>query len=335
MRRDRHLARASLVARASLTCLFAISAAAIPAPAVAQETPPAWAYPVNPPGFKLPPDDGTVRRVPGSTAGYTLTQARDRFLAPNWHPGDYPAMPQIVASGRKPDVFACGFCHRADGVGGPENANLTGLPKSYLVRQMAEFKSGVRKSAVPKRGPTELKDLLAKAVTDAEVEAASAYFASIKPRSNVRVVESATAPRVAVTAWYYSAVPGGGTEPIGQRIVEVPEDTEQFVSRDTRARFLAFVPEGSIKRGQALVTTGGGKTVACGTCHGGAALRGVAPIGVPGLAGRSPSYVVRQLYDFKHGMRNGSQAILMQSSVVNLTIDDMIALAAYVGSLEP
>ena len=124
-------------------------------------------------------------------------------------------------------------------------------------------------------------------------------------------------------------------EPIGQRIIEVPEDSEQFTSRDSRARFVAYVPEGSIKRGQALVATGGGKTLPCGTCHGGPALKGVAPIGIPGLAGKSPSYIVRQLYDFKHGARSGSNSILMKSSVANLTLDDMIALAAYVGSLEP
>ena len=140
------------IARLTLACLLVLAAAAI-APAGAQEsagaseTPPAWAYPVNPPGFKPAPDDGTVRQVPDSKAGYTLTQLRDRFIAPNWHPGDYPAMPEIVAQGRKPDVYACGFCHRADGPGGPENANLTGLPKSYIIRQMADFKSGTRKSS--------------------------------------------------------------------------------------------------------------------------------------------------------------------------------------------
>jgi len=321
-------------ARSGLACLIALAVAAIAAPAGAQDTPPAWAYPANPPDYKLPPDDGAVRRVPGSKAGYTLTQVRDRFVAPDWHPADYPAMPGIVASGRKPDVFACGFCHRADGPGGPENANLTGLPKAYIIRQMADFKSGARKSSVPQRAPVQLKEQLAKAVTDAELEAAAAYFSSIKPRSIVRVVESATAPKVAVTAWYYSAMPGD-QEPIGQRIVEVPEDVEQFVSRDTRARFVAYVPEGSIKRGQALAATGGGKTVPCGTCHGGPGLKGVSAIGIPGIAGRSPSYVVRQLYDFKHGTRNGGQSVLMKSSVANLTVDDMTALAAYLGSLEP
>jgi hypothetical protein len=62
------------------------------------------------------------------------------------------------------------------------------------------------------------------------------------------------------------ALKTGDMEPIGQRIIEVPEDVEQFVSRDTRARFIAYVPPGTIKEGEALATTGGGgKTVQCGT----------------------------------------------------------------------
>ncbi|WP_430649066.1 c-type cytochrome, partial [Bradyrhizobium niftali] len=96
------------------------------------EGPPAWAYPVNPPGFKPAPDDGKPRSVPDSGASYTVPQTRDLFLAPVWHPEDHPALPDIVAHGRKPDVFACGFCHRANGQGGPENADLAGLPASYI-----------------------------------------------------------------------------------------------------------------------------------------------------------------------------------------------------------
>jgi hypothetical protein len=61
---------------------------------------------------------------------------------------------------------------------------------------MADFKSGARKSSVPQRAPVQLKEQLAKAVTDAELEAAAAYFSSIKPRSIVRVVESATRRRL-------------------------------------------------------------------------------------------------------------------------------------------
>ncbi|MGB7740057.1 MAG: hypothetical protein WBM03_13170, partial [Steroidobacteraceae bacterium] len=99
------------------------------------DAPPAWAYPVNPPDLKPAVDDGSLRHVPGSTQAYTLSQVRDFFMAPDWHPDDHPVMPGVVAIGRKPEVFACGFCHRADGQGGPENANIAGLPAAYIVQQ--------------------------------------------------------------------------------------------------------------------------------------------------------------------------------------------------------
>ena len=165
------------------------------APAHGQEKPPAWAYPVNPPDFKAPPDDGSPRQVPNSNLTLTLTQVRDRFFSPDWHPGDHPPQPEAVARGRKPEVFACGFCHRADGPGGPENANVMGLPAAYIKQQIADFKSGARKSSVMDRAPMSLKVTLAKAATDEEVAAAAAYFTAIKPRSVIRVTESATVPK--------------------------------------------------------------------------------------------------------------------------------------------
>ena len=87
-----------------------------------------WAYPVNPPGTKPPVDDGSLRHVPGSALAFTLSQVNDRYSTADWHPGDHPQLPEIIAHGRRPEVYACGWCHRASGVGGPENANLTGLP---------------------------------------------------------------------------------------------------------------------------------------------------------------------------------------------------------------
>jgi cytochrome c553 len=119
--------------------------------ATAADTPSRWAYIEDNPNYKPPVDDGNLVRVPNSTAGYTWTQLRTRFIAPIWHPGDHAPLPDIVANGRKPDVFACGFCHRADGPGGPENADLAGLPKNYIIRQMADYKSGARSTAVPGR----------------------------------------------------------------------------------------------------------------------------------------------------------------------------------------
>jgi cytochrome c553 len=54
---------------------------------------------------------------------------------------------------------------------------------------------------------------------------------------------------------------------------------------------------------------------------------------VPGLAGRSPSYLVRQLYDMQHGTRSGAWTSLMMPVVTKLTTDDMLAIAAYLASV--
>jgi len=309
----------------ALLCVLAAGAAC------GADNPPDWAYPVNPPGFKPKPDDGTPRRVAGSGATYTLTQLRDRFLSPVWHPGEHPLQPEVVARGRKPDVFACGFCHRADGPGGPENANLAGLPAAYIAQQMADYKSGARKTAVPGRN-IDLMISLARAAADAEVQAAAAYFSALKTRAVVRVVEADSVPRTYVTGWHFAAIGKGEQEALGQRIIEMPEIFEQFENRDTHARFIAYVPKGSIQKGQELAATGGGKTVQCASCHG-QDLKGVAA--VPGIAGRSPTYLFRQLYDFKHGARAGAAGAQMKPTVENLAVEDMLALAAYAASLAP
>jgi len=298
----------------------------------AADGPPEWAYQITPAGFKAAPDDGVPRRVPDSTATYTVTQLRDRFIAPVWHPEDHPPLPPIVAQGRKPDVFACGFCHRADGPGGPENSALAGLPAAYITQQMNDYKSGARRTAVPKRN-VDVMIGLAKAATDDEIAAAAAYFSALKPRRHTRVVETDTVPKTFIMANHYAPLPSGEKEAIGNRIIEVPEVLEQFVNRDTRARFIAYVPVGSVGRGEALVKTGGaGKTLACVTCHG-PDLKGVGLI--PSIAGRSTSYVVRQLYDIKHGFRAGAFAALMKDVVARLEEDDMLAIAAYLATQSP
>src|SRR5258706_3597191 len=306
---------------------------AAPLPARAADGPPEWAYPITPPNLKPAPDDGVPRRVPNSSATYTLTQIRDRFIAPVWHPEEHPPLPPVVARGRKPDVFACGFCHRADGPGGPENSALAGLPAAYIVQQMNDYKSGARRTAVPKRN-VDLMIGLAKAATDEEIAQAAAYFSALKPRQHTRVVETDAVPRTFIIANHYASLPSGEKEPIGKRIIEVPEDLEQFISRDTHARFIAYVPVGSLARGEALVRTGGaGRTLACAACHGADLKGGVGQI--PGIAGRSTNYTARQLYDIKHGFRAGTLALLMKDVVAKLEEDDIIAIAAYLAAQAP
>ena len=99
------------IARKYLLSLCITLAIALPAADQQKEPPPPpWAYPVAAPDYRTPVDDGTPRHVPGSSASWTLTQVGDYFFAPDWHPEDHPGMPEVVAHGRKPDVYACGFC---------------------------------------------------------------------------------------------------------------------------------------------------------------------------------------------------------------------------------
>lgn len=296
------------------------------------DVPPAWAYPVNPADFKPAPDDGVPRHVPDSGAAYTLSQLRDFFIAPVWHPEEHPPLPPIVAQGRRPNVYACGFCHRADGPGGPENSSLAGLPAHYIIQQMADFKSGARKTSVPKRN-VDFMLSLSKDISDDEVRTAAEYFSALKPRANIRVVETDMVPKTFVAGWFLAAAKTGETEPIGQRIIETPEDLAQFEHRDTRSKFIAYAPVGSIARGEELVSGGGaGKTLPCAICHG-QDLRGLGP--APSISGRSPSYIVRQLYDIQHGARDGVATQLMKATVAGLTIEDMVAIAAYLASRNP
>ncbi len=305
----------------------------------ADQGPPAWAYPVAPPppvqtSPAAPPVvDPELKRVPGSTIALTQAQVRDLYNVPDWHPDDHPMPPDIVLRGRKPGVFACGYCHLASGLGRPENASLAGLPAAYIMQQVLDFKSGARKSAQPSMTPPPMMVTVAKFVSDDDLKAAADYFASLKSTPWIRVVEAKLVPQTHVAGAMYMPVKGGAMEPIGNRIVEVPEDVPRTELRDSRSGFIAYVPPGSIKRGELLVTTGGkGKTIACTVCHG-LDLRGLGP--VPALAGRSPSYIARQIYDIQHGVRAGLWSALMKPVVAKLDETDLVAIAAYTASLTP
>jgi cytochrome c553 len=197
---------------------------------------------------------------------------------------------------------------------------------------MADYKSGARTTSVPKRN-VDLMISLSKDITDTEVQAAAAYFSALKPRANIRVVQTETVPKTFVAGWFLAVSKTGEKEPIDQRIIEVPENLEQFEHRDPRSTFIAYAPIGSIAKGAALVSIGGaGKTVQCAICHG-PNLKGLG--GVPSIAGRSPSYVVRQFYDIKKGTRAGTATQLMKATVTNLTVEDMLSIAAYLASQTP
>jgi cytochrome c553 len=305
--------------------------------------PPPWAYgfdSVADPSVPIPaprplvipgPDDGKLWRIPGSNRSFTLRQVWDPYAPADWYPGDHPEMPEIVARGKNPEVRACSFCHYANGKGRPENAGIAGLPFEYIVEQIAEFKNGKRASADARKPNTHFMIDFARAMTDDETRDAARYFSSMSWTPWIKVIESDTVPRTHIGGGMFLRSEGEATEPIGQRIIEIPVNAEATeVLRDPRSAFIAYVPVGSIKKGEALVMKGGsGKTTQCTVCHA-ADLQGLGP--VPGLAGRSPSYLVRQLYDIQHGYRSGTWTSLMKPVVANLTTDDMLAIAAFLAS---
>ncbi len=287
---------------------------------------PDWAFPVTDKAQPPVKDDGQPKTAPGSDKSYTRKQINDLFNPPDWYPDMHPPMPQVVAHGNGTTVRACGACHLPTGTGHDESAYVAALPVGYFTRQMADYKSGDRKGSGS-------MTTIAAAISDEDIHAAAAYFSSLKPRPWIRVVETDTVPKTYVGPGNKRLrLPNGGNEPIGQRIIEIPEDEEVVLNRDPRSGFIAFVPKGSIERGQQLVATGGGKTVQCAICHG-PTLRGIGD--VPPLAGRQATYVVRQLFDIQDGTRSGVSAALMQQVVDRLTIDDMLDIAAYTASRQP
>ncbi len=295
--------------------------------------PPAWAYPINPPDDRPAPDDGTPKHVPGSSKALTQKQILDAFNIPDWHPDGHPPMPDVVEHGRKPALRGCGYCHLPNAQGRPENASLAGLPVSYIEQQVADIKSGARTSSEPRMVPPAMMETVAENATPDEVKTAAEYFSALRLQPWIKVVETQTVPKTKVKGSMLAVIDGGGREPIGHRIIETPVNLEQTELRDDASGFIAYVPVGSIKKGQALVMTGGaGETIRCGICHG-PDLRGLGP--VPRLAGRSPSYIFRQLFDIQHGSRHGEWSALMKSPVAHLSEEDMLDIAAYVASLNP
>jgi cytochrome c553 len=320
---------------AALTTLALLAAGAIFA-----ADPPPWAYGFEgppPPGAKPAPPgpantDKALRTIPGATAKYSRAQIANRYGPADWFPADHPQMPPVVARGKEPDVWACSLCHYPNGKGRAENAGVSGLPVEYFIHTMNDFKVGNRKSADPRKNNTNLMNQFAKNMTDDEIKAAAEYFGSMKWTPWIKVVESKTAPKAKPSGGLF-IVEGKEMEPLGNRIVETPVDGEATeVLRDPHSSFIAYVPVGSVKKGEALVTKGAGKTTACGTCHG-ADLKGIGP--VPPLAGRSPSYLMRQMFDMQQGFRKGSWSELMKPVVEHLSTDDMLDIAAYAASRTP
>jgi cytochrome c553 len=310
-----------------LTWILALTL--LPTVAMAGPNPP-WAYPAGPPAPQR--DANKIITVPGSDKKYNEVEVNNAFGPPDWFPGDHPPMPKVVASGARPEPRACALCHLTTGDGHPESAGIAGLPASYIKRQLQEFQNGGRS------GPrANVMIQISRGMSEQDMNEAAAYFMQIPPRKGyVTVIEAATVPKTYVGAGamrFVTTGAGAGTEPIGERIITVPQDEHGAEARNPRTGFNHYVPPGSIKKGEELAKTGGnGKTVPCAVCHG-PGFRGLGE--VPPINNRDLLYIVRQLNDMQNGARTGNSMALMKNVVAKLTLDDMISLAAYLGSLDP
>jgi len=308
-----------------LAVLTVAAAAQNPTPTTIPNGLPEWAFnipdKVQPPEPKVP----AVVRATGAAKEMEATAVAGNANPPDWFPDEHAAPPRIV---KGPMPNACGSCHLMSGQGHPESADIAGMPAAYIIRQMTYFKSGARKEEA-RMGP------IARAAPDEDVRQAAEYFASVTPIPFVKVIETATPPKtyVSADARHRRIMPDGGTEPIGRRIIQVPDDPMRTTIRDPHSGFTAYVPPGSIAKGKALVETGGsGKTIQCAICHGDR-LTGLGE--VPRLAGLQPVYIARQLITMQNGASAGANAALMKKPVAKLSEDDIIAISAYLGSLPP
>jgi cytochrome c553 len=269
------------------------------------------------------PAASAVRRLPGSAV--VLHQSDfDGARAIDWFPKSHPQAPAVVLHAGGKDGYPCGYCHLPDGRGRPENARLQGLPADYIIEQVQAFASGARRAAVPYI-PTSLMAQVAHVVRPADLQAAAAYFSQFEPRSHTQIVEAATIPAALVWHFVYR-FDGSKHEALGQRIVEGPVDDERFELRDPETRYIAYVPEGAVARGRAIAEHGASGGPACVSCHGQALI---------GIAGASPSFLARQLMDFRAKARNDPGAAPMQGVAGRLTDAQIIDAAAYVGSRRP
>ncbi len=299
-----------------LAAIVAISAAPAPAPD--------WAFPG--PGATTnasAPRASEVMRLAGSPI--ILHQSNfDGTQAVDWFPNAHPPAPEVVLNAKGKGGSPCGYCHLPDGRGRPENARLQGLPADYIVEQVKAFANGTRRAAVPYM-PTSYMAEVAHAIEPADLAAAAAYFSRFEPQSHTQVVEAATIP--AAAAWHFVyRFDRLKHEALGQRIIEGPVDGERFELRDPEARYIAYVPKGAVTRGRVIAEHGASGGPACVSCHGQALI---------GIAGASPTFLARQLMDFRSKARNDPSAAPMQAVAGQLTDAQIIDAAAYVGSRNP
>lgn len=85
----------------------------------------------------------------------------------------------LASKGKVKAEQACVMCHGADGVSKMPNVpHLAGQPEVYVSEQLKAMRSGKRHS--------ETMSFIAKPLTDDEIDASAAWYASIEIKASVR-----------------------------------------------------------------------------------------------------------------------------------------------------
>lgn len=290
-----------------------------------------WAYPMAPSGRPpLDPDEVFTAQGADPSLKFTRRQINNGFGPPDWFPKDHAPMPRIVSHGREPHVRACILCHLSSGIGHAESAPIAGLPVKYFIRQLIAFKEGDR---VNIRAPNMIE--LSHDMTPKEMRDAANYYARQRPSQwkPVRVVETSRAPANSIApSGKRMFHPGAETVPVPPDLIYEVAENMQVELRNPRVGFAAYVPMGSIAKGRIVALGNRGAFRSCASCHGND-LRGRED--VPRIAGRSPSYLVRQMADMKYGHRKGKALGEMKDIAPKLSDADILNVAAYVASRSP
>lgn len=85
----------------------------------------------------------------------------------------FPVVAADINAGKAKANAVCAVCHGVQGVATLPNApNLAGQPEIYLVEQLKNYRSGKRTH--------EVMSVIAKPLTDQEIENTSAWYASLQ-----------------------------------------------------------------------------------------------------------------------------------------------------------
>ena len=176
----------------------------------------------------MPTDSsGALLRLAGSDKAFTIAQITSPHNPADWFPNDHPPMPDIVAHGKEASGFrACAICHFPNGQGLMHNAPVAGLPVDYFLRQIADFTSGRRRTADLHKANGFEMAAMARNLTPEEAKAAAEYYGSMRFKPWVKVIESDMVPKFTATRnGLFLKAEGNETEPLGRRLIELPEST--------------------------------------------------------------------------------------------------------------